>query len=60
MKSREQYTELMARRLLADVFVAGGVVAIVVGVWKLHPAAGLVVAGIAAAMIGVGMSRNDS
>jgi len=48
------------RDTVANLFVLTGLAMLVVAAWLIHPSAGLTVAGLAAAGVGVGIVRSKA
>ena len=58
MKTKAVYTAYM-RDNIANILTVGGIGAITAGAWIISPAAGLIVFGILAAAVGIGIVRSQ-
>ena len=45
------------REIMANLLAISGIACITVGAWIIHPSVGLVVAGTAALLVGIGLVR---
>lgn len=59
MKIQELPTVHTRQSRVANLLVTSGIVSVTAGAWIVHPSAGLVVAGIVAVLVGIGIVRNE-